>query len=261
MLDELAARLTPDADAYLAYTDGEWPTLAAVRARFPHSRILAMSVFPQDLAEGYDGEPGDITPAQMPGCVKRSLAAGIWRPVVYASASNMPGYLDALGAAGLRRGQVRVLTAHYAGYRHVCGPGTCNYPGVPACDGTQWTDQAPGAGGSRIDESVLLPGFFDGDEQMAPITDADAKTFWVHGINARGTTGAEALQAAADGVAALQKAVAALTAKAGLDVTVVSAAVARQVIAGLLADGTLGDHIAAVLGPAELDQLAARLKA
>jgi hypothetical protein len=54
-----------------------------------------------------------------------------------------------------------LLSAHYGSGNHVCGPLTCRYPDVPPCDGTQWTDAAPGANGSQIDQSVLLGNFFD----------------------------------------------------------------------------------------------------
>jgi hypothetical protein len=163
ILEALAATLTSDADAYLGYTDGNWPTYAAVLARFPSKPVLSMAVFASGLAEGYDGEPGDITPAAMPGCVRKSLAAGYRLPVVYASVSNVPAYLAALHAAGLAQGSdFRLLSAHYGSGQHVCGPATCGWPGVPACDGTQWTDAGAGAAGSLIDLSALNDDFFTG---------------------------------------------------------------------------------------------------
>jgi hypothetical protein len=161
LIDGMVARLTGTADAYLGYTDGAWPTYAAVRARFPGKPVLGMAVFASGLAEGYDGEAGDVTQAQMPGCVKRSIAAGYARPVVYASVSAMGGYLAAVSGAGIPRSGVRLLSAHYGAGKHVCGPASCGLVSV-AMDGTQWTDTAPGAGGSLIDESTLAPGFFGG---------------------------------------------------------------------------------------------------
>jgi hypothetical protein len=162
LLGELVAALTGTADAYLGYTDGAWPTYAAVRARFPSKPVLPMAVFSSGVAEGYDGEPGDITAAAMPGCVQRSLAAGMWRPVVYASVSNMGGYLAALHGAGLNQAaHFRLLSAHYGAGKHICGPATCDLISVPM-DGTQWTDATVGSGGSRIDESALNPDFFGG---------------------------------------------------------------------------------------------------
>ncbi len=139
--------LPPGADAYLGYTDGKFANLAEVRAKFPHAHILSIAVFPQHDADACDCEPFDLDPDQVPGWVKRQLARGAWRPVVYAS-------------AGIARGQVRTWSAHYGQGKHICGPRSCGFPGVPDCDGTQWTDTAAGTHGTKIDESVLVPGFF-----------------------------------------------------------------------------------------------------
>jgi hypothetical protein len=161
MLDSITpANLPVGADAYLTYVDGKWPTHSAVKTRFPHAHILSLAVFTADNADGCDVEPGDFLPWQVGPWVKRQLARGAWRPVVYASASLMPVVLADLLVAGLHRPQVRLLSAHYGAGKHICGPATCAYRGVPPCDGTQWTDAALGTGDNKIDESVLLPGFF-----------------------------------------------------------------------------------------------------
>lgn len=153
--------LPPGADAYLAYVNGKWPTYAAVKARFPGKHVLGMTVFPGADAEGCDCETGDLTPAQVPAFVKAQMARGVYRPVVYASTSNVTGVLADLSATGIARASIRLLSAHYGDGQHICGPTTCKWSGVPACDGTQWTDAAPGTGGSKIDQSWLLPNFFD----------------------------------------------------------------------------------------------------
>jgi hypothetical protein len=194
VLTVLASQLTGAADAYLGYTDGAWPTYAAVRARFPSKPVLPMAVFSSGLAQGYDGEPGDITPAAMPGCVKRSLAAGMWRPVVYASVSNMPAYLSALHGAGLNQAaHFRLLSAHYGAGKHICGPATCGLISVPM-DGTQWTDAAAGAGGTLIDESALNLGFFGGNvSATGPASwDAADRAAFAAAINADRDYGATA---------------------------------------------------------------------
>lgn len=156
-----AANLPAGADAYLGYPDGAWPDAGQIKAAFPGKPVIVMAVFASDLAEGYDGEKGDVTQAQMPGCVKRSLAAGMWRPVVYASVSAMASYMSPLAGAGITRSMVRVLTAHYGAGQHICGPHSCGQLQFDA-DGTQWRDDAPGVNGARIDESVLLDDFFGG---------------------------------------------------------------------------------------------------
>jgi hypothetical protein len=161
MLDSITpANLRPGADAYLGYTDGNWPTFPGLRRMFPGAHLLSMAVFAIDNAEGCDCEKGDLTIAQVPGWVQRQHARGVQRPVVYASASNMGAALAALQAAGITRASVRLLSAHYTYQPHICGPATCAYPGCPPCDGTQWTDKAQGLNGSLIDESLLDASFF-----------------------------------------------------------------------------------------------------
>lgn len=249
------ANLTDAADAYLGYVNGRWPTYPAVVARFPGKPVLSLAVSADADAEGCDCEAGNLTPAQVPGWVKRQLARGLTQPVVYASASAMAGVLSALKAAGIQRTQVRLLSAHYGAGKHICGPNTCAYPGVPACDGTQWTDKAPGTGGSRIDESILQDGFFSGGDMT--ISKADlaqiAKTVWT----------VDGIIAAPDGsktnpywrpervladlevqVRALEVSVAAVASKTGADT--------KAVIAGVLKGlnpATLADAIATSLGP------------
>jgi hypothetical protein len=161
MLDSVTpANLPPGADAYAAYVDGRFANLAEVKAQHPHAHILPIAVFAQHDADACDCEAGDLMPWQVGPWVKRQLARGAWRPVVYASVSVMPAVLADLLTAGLHRPQVRLWSAHYGDGKHICGPASCGFPGVPPCDGTQWTDAAKGTGTSRIDESVLLPGFF-----------------------------------------------------------------------------------------------------
>ena len=158
-----AANLPAGFPAYLGYVDGAWPTAPALVARFPQAHILAMAVFASSDAEGCDCEKGDLTPGQVPGWVKRQMGRGVARPCVYASVANMPPILSALAAAGISRPQVRLLSAHYGLGPHICGPATCKYfPGMPAMDGTQWTDLYGGAHGSLIDASLLLDDFFGG---------------------------------------------------------------------------------------------------
>ena len=193
--------LTATADAYLGYTNGKWPTWATVRARFPSKPVIAMTVFPGADAEGCDCESGDLTPAQVPPFVKAQLARGVYRPVVYASTSNVEGVLADLSATGIARASIRLLSAHYGDGQHICGPATCKWSGVPACDGTQWTDAAPGAGGSKIDQSCLLPNFFATAPKpvQSPVTTvtADGKQTLAQIATAHGTQPSGILRATA----------------------------------------------------------------
>lgn len=156
------ANLPAGADAYLGYVDGAWPDFLAEVAKFPGApHVISMAVFPQDNAEGCDREPGDLAVGDIAAWVKRQLRRGVWRPIVYASASNMDACMQALRAGLVTRQEVRLLTAHYGAGQHICGPHSCGAVSVDM-DGTQWRDNAPGVGGALVDESALLANFFGG---------------------------------------------------------------------------------------------------
>src|SRR4051812_12158924 len=73
---------------YLAPSRYAWS--AADWARFPHAVKVRIAIF-ADVDDGHvlDVEPGDATPAEAPGWVKRRRAAGI-DPTVYCNASTWP---------------------------------------------------------------------------------------------------------------------------------------------------------------------------
>ncbi len=161
MYDSIDVSAIPaNADIIAGYVDGHWPTVSALRARFPHARILAIAVFASDDADCLDVETGDATPGQAPGWVARQRARGVYRPVLYSSVSGVAALLGVLAAAGITRDQVRLWGAHYTMTAHICGPSSCAYPTLLAeCDGTQFTDRSHGR---SLDESLLAPTFFDG---------------------------------------------------------------------------------------------------
>lgn len=161
MYDSINLSVIPaDAVAVAGYVDGHWITAAALRNRFPRARLLTIAVFASSNAECLDVETGDATPAQAPGWVARQQARGVYRPVLYCSVSGVPALLGTLATARITRSQVRLWSAHYTKTAHICGPGTCAYPGLADdCDGTQFTDTARGL---PLDESLLAPTFFDG---------------------------------------------------------------------------------------------------
>lgn len=170
MLDSVTvANLPAGADAYAGYIDGGFQTFHLLKRLFPAARLLSIAVFASGDAECLDIENGDATPAQAPSWVRRQHARGITRPVLYANAATMPAVVDALG--GIPRASYRLWSAHYdSGHgAHICGPATCAFPRVPACDGTQWRDNAPGAGGSKVDESLLRPDFFGPAKPPQPV--------------------------------------------------------------------------------------------
>ncbi len=168
MADSIYPQNLPDGwAAYLGYVDGEWPTAAAVRARFPAAKIVTLTVVGgHAVADGCDRESGDLSPDTAARWVSRRLAEGAQRPIVYASVSNVRAVLDAFAVVGVRRSQVRLLSAHYQAGKHICGPATCRFPDVPACDGTQWTDSEPGVNDNPIDASELEADFFDNADSL-----------------------------------------------------------------------------------------------
>lgn len=150
------SQIPSDATAAAGYVNGNWATFPALRERFPHARVLTITVTASADADALDVENGDATVAQAPGWVKRQIARGLHRPVVYAQASTMGALLMALESQGIARPSVRLWSAHYS-EAHICSQTSCRFPAVPACDGTQWT---PHALGKDLDESLLLDDFF-----------------------------------------------------------------------------------------------------
>lgn len=188
--------------AYLAYTDGRWPTANAVRKAHPSAHLVTLTVTGRTLnADGIDCEPGNVNALKAAAWVVAKRASGEPRPVVYADLASagysMTEVVAALARMGVTRGQVRLLTAHYDG-EHICAPvrGCKDADGnliAFTADGTQWTDTAPGLHGSKIDMSILLDDFFGTVATMDAIplnilgsyTD-NAGTLYVIGTDAQG---------------------------------------------------------------------------
>lgn len=151
-------------DAYATYVDGDFKTDAAVRARFPGSHILSLTVLGGSaVADGVDCEQFDVSAPGSVAWALQRLSAGAFRPCIYASIGDrMPSVVQELNAAGIALDRVRLWSAHYGQGEHICGPSTCpegKRLGVPM-DGTQWTDKATGYNHALIDASILLGDFF-----------------------------------------------------------------------------------------------------
>lgn len=158
-----AGKLPAGGDAYAGYVSGNWPTYATVAARFPRAHLLSIAPTAAHDADCLDVEAGDATPADAPGWVRRQQARGVTRPVLYASASTIPAVIGELTAAGIGRSAVRLWSAHY-GSKHICGPTSCRWPGVPACDGTQWKSDNT----IPLDTSLLVASFFTSGAGTGP---------------------------------------------------------------------------------------------
>jgi hypothetical protein len=160
------ANLPPGYPAYLGYVDGSWPTAPALRKQHPDAEVIGLTVTGATLdADGCDMEKFDLSQSSGARWLARKLAADPdTRPVGYASVSWMPEVIADLEANSVPRADVRLLSAHYDRVigKHICGPMTCAWPGVPAMDGTQWTNTFPGSNGTLIDMSELRDDFFSG---------------------------------------------------------------------------------------------------
>lgn len=166
MFDDVNVDLLPPADAYAAYIDGIYANLKQVRDKFPHAHILSVAVRASDLADALDIETGDAVISDAPGWFKRALAAGIVRPALYTSVSNVDGLVAEMTKAGIGRSAYRLWTAHYGKGEHLCGPTTCGGTSATA-DATQFTSTA---NGESLDESICLADFFSGVLPPPPVT-------------------------------------------------------------------------------------------
>ena len=144
------------AAAVAGYVNGRWPTYNELVAKFPKAHVLGIAVTSWADAECLDVEPGDATPAVAGAWVKRQEARGVKRPVVYTSVSQAKALIDALAVLGIRRGDVRLWTAHYTGTPHLCSS-ACGFGFTGTADATQWTDKAYGR---SLDASLVADGFF-----------------------------------------------------------------------------------------------------
>lgn len=157
MWDDVDVALLPGGyDAYAGYVDGMYANLSQIRARFPAAHILTIAVTAADIADCLDIERGDAVISDAPGWFKRALMAGVTKPALYTSVSNVNGLVQTMNGAGIPRSAYRLWTAHYGQGEHLCGPTTCGQTNATA-DATQFTSTA---NGESLDESVCLADFF-----------------------------------------------------------------------------------------------------
>lgn len=153
------SQIPADAAAVAGYVGGHWPTFTELIKRFPKAHKLSIAVASYQDAECLDIEPGDSTPDLAPRWVKRQLARGVKRPVVYCSVSTAPEVQAKLKAAGIDRSQYRLWTAHYTMKPHRCSS-ACGFGFKDVADATQYTSRAMGR---TLDASVCSPTFFSTD--------------------------------------------------------------------------------------------------
>lgn len=164
MFDAVTVGNIPADAQYVAlYIDG-YNNYPAGKARFPHATILTITVAGA-VADCCDCESGAMTPAGAVQWVADRLAAGAWRPCVYADASTWDGDLWApLEHYG---DKIRRWVAAY--------PGTgVNIPA--GYDAHQYST-------GNLDTSVCLDNFFAAKPSPPPVPRGNARfagTFDLH---------------------------------------------------------------------------------
>jgi hypothetical protein len=149
-------QIPADAKAVGCYVGPSTVTCPEVSRKFPNARKVRITQagITSTPADCVDVEPGDATNETGTTWVKGQLSAGVKRPIVYTSASNVNALLHTLQAAGVSRSQVRVWSAHYDQGEHICSPSVCRFP---ESDATQWTNHALGR---DLDQSLCFGRFF-----------------------------------------------------------------------------------------------------
>lgn len=157
MYDSVTVSEIPhDAAAVAGYVNGHYQTFPTLQTNFPHAHLLSIAVTADADAECLDVERGDARPEQTPAWVKRQIARGVHRPVVYSAVSEMHLVLAALEQHGVKRSDVRVWTAHYTGKPHRCTV-ECGFDFAGTADATQYTDRALAR---NLDASLCAANFF-----------------------------------------------------------------------------------------------------
>lgn len=150
-----------EVEAVAAYGNGRFANYAKAKAEFPHVPILEIDVSGEGIGNAGDFEAGDMPYAEAGRWAQGRIKAGVHRPVVYFSVGQWSAIHASLEAAGVKRGDVRLWTAHYTGEPHLCSS-ACGL-GDAHADATQWG--TPGHlphpyEGRNIDVSETAPNFF-----------------------------------------------------------------------------------------------------
>lgn len=142
-------------DVYLAYIDGAYANLDAVRRRFPHATIITVTVTGRAGAHCCDQEKGDLTPAGAVAWAQREIAAGR-HPIIYTEASTWGTCKTLARKAGLRR-KVQWYIADYDGVATI----------PRGAIGKQYRD--PHTSGGHFDVSVFADHIAGVDPDIKPV--------------------------------------------------------------------------------------------
>lgn len=163
-LDEIPS----EPHAVAAYLNGRYQNLAQAHEKFPHARILSISVQGLDtVADCYDIENGDYHPDQAADLYDTAKHAGVWRPCFYADLSNMPAVKASLNKVVTQRQDIRLWVAYYD-----------DLPTLPhGYDAHQFTDKALGR---NLDESICDSTFFQPRALASPTIPDEPKDVTYH---------------------------------------------------------------------------------
>lgn len=147
------------------YVDGAYAWRSADWALHPNAKQITISVFGVDIADGYDSEPGDLTPEEAAAAIQNSPAS-----MGYGTLRTLAEIKKALVAAGNMQ-VLRGWPAHWTGVEHICGDpdrggaGCFASVGLTAADfagieilATQYASPETGSGG-HYDISLVTPAF------------------------------------------------------------------------------------------------------
>lgn len=151
-----AHALIPGADFYAGYVDGHYANVDAIRARFPHTRVIRITVTGGTLdADVVDIETGDCTPHSGAAWAKRKHARGD-HPTLYCNTSTRPAVEHECSLIGLAlHRDYEIWEAHYD-----------NVAALPAgAVAKQYRDHGPH--GENVDMSVVA-GHWAGVDPATP---------------------------------------------------------------------------------------------
>jgi hypothetical protein len=220
------------------YADGKYANLTAMRARFPHARVVSIAVRYTTRAQVLDVETGDATPAQaVLWCTQTMADTANGELTVYCNTSTWPQVRAAFKTAGVSEPQYWI--AHYDNIAALpAGAIAKQYQNTAGWDRSVVADHWPG-----IDPDPEDPVALTADE-IKQIAAASAAATWAYQVDDATRAGvqyvttkaqlwdAAAAAAHADSatqtlvarLGALQAAVAALAASGGITAAQVQAA-------------------------------------
>lgn len=143
-------------DYVFGYIDGQWPSFAQMKAKYPLARAVSISANPDSVnalsAVVADCEEGDYSEEDAADASAKKLAAG-WVPAIYCSFAIWHDCMETCVQEGVDPNEIDWLIAAYPGI------GPTLYPGSP---GHQFVDQG------SYDQWVIQDGWQPGRPIVTP---------------------------------------------------------------------------------------------